>query len=1136
MNILTKCIRICLAICFLLMTTFTDHVHAQNTLILPQPGSIIKPSQSSNPVVIQGIKIHPENALKLDFIVNSGDTKLSDSELKNESERLIKYFLTALTIPENNLWVNLSPYEKDRMIPEALAQTEMGTDMLSQDYLLKQITASLIYPEDELGKKFWKKIYKQAYETYGTTNIPIDTFNKVWIMPQKAEIYVQGNKAFIVKSELKVMLEQDYLALMEDEDFEGKTENKLASEIVREIIIPELTKEINYGKNFAKLRQIYNSLVLAYWFKNNLKDFIINKIYSDKQKIKGIDVDDISNKIYDQYITAMDKGVCNYVRKEYDPYLQKNVKRRYFSGGLIGNFSAKNVEIIKPNSTKGRKSASSIIKKFKKATAITLVSIALTFSGSAIAQAYQNGQIDPIKSEQARNSSSQKSQIENILENILTSSEIIDFSQGPQNNATTKEWKYTITIGDKTVDVQANDFYTLEDEYISKKLTNRKNKYVHRSKTWNQYKYSKRKENASPSRMFSSGRYSIGADDYSIKIDGHRYSVSKKTFDKFSYDHISSNGFDVKFSNKYMKSQHNAQAYEDLTGIVSTEGSAEKETIRQMDNQDIMDQVTQNNPYAPIIAARKLIAEGSEKWKLELSEDFLDWMQKGGYEYFQNSIEQGDIESVKALDDVIFAACIALGPQGTFGRSAQLHMKLLRNLDLSIIIQKAQSGDPTALNALGDLEAWNPKAKKAIEDLEKNFHDSHDLYIKAAQQGNYNTIFNLLIFSYGTIGEGFRQDKSLKEKFEEMDYSLLEQKCNQGDPESIRTLDLLADTYYIEKAEKVFNDLDLESIIEQYKNNLSLIDWNLNVLSFGSENNEENQEILLNFADWLFSEVESGNIEAFDVLATNDSFISRLKIIDKFQNLNLDFYFENPIPKNIAILASMVFDHYSENEDGTLKVNEPALQKLVGLALTGNKQATNLLLENTNHLPVKKLERTIDNLGGIQQSTPKDLKLIYELAQHSILIPSRFSTEALKIILKNRKNPNQNHPTATFIIGRSDGPHFSKSKNHYSVEDAILDFDKRGYQVLYYEASGLKEFNWILENTIPTDYLNIAGHGGDSGSAVILGDSFNNNTFDLKTGDLGYLDGADGVDLSELLPSFGVPKENKKEKKFPLEL
>jgi hypothetical protein len=46
--------------------------------------------------------------------------------------KLIKYFLASLTIPEKDLWVNLSPYEKDRIIPQSFGLTEMGRDLLSR--------------------------------------------------------------------------------------------------------------------------------------------------------------------------------------------------------------------------------------------------------------------------------------------------------------------------------------------------------------------------------------------------------------------------------------------------------------------------------------------------------------------------------------------------------------------------------------------------------------------------------------------------------------------------------------------------------------------------------------------------------------------------------------------------------------------------------------------------------------------------------------------------------------------------------------------------------------------------------------------------------------------------------------------
>ncbi|MFA6378389.1 MAG: class I SAM-dependent methyltransferase, partial [Candidatus Omnitrophota bacterium] len=200
----------------------------------------------------------------------------------------------------------------------------------------------------DLGKDFWAKIYKKAYEQFGTTNIPVNTFNKVWIIPEKAVVYENGDKAFIVESKLKVMLEQDYLALQKNveslplglksvpHETSDPSQSKLASDIVRAIVIPELEKEVNAGANFAPLRQIYNSLVLAAWFKQTLKNSIINKKYSDQRKVQGVEIadKDVNQKIYQQYLAAYKKGVCDIMKVEYDQYAHKAIPRKYFSGGI----------------------------------------------------------------------------------------------------------------------------------------------------------------------------------------------------------------------------------------------------------------------------------------------------------------------------------------------------------------------------------------------------------------------------------------------------------------------------------------------------------------------------------------------------------------------------------------------------------------------------------------------------------------------------------------------------------------------------------------------------------------------------------------------------------------------------------
>jgi hypothetical protein len=337
-------------------------VYAQE-LRLPVPGVLVPLSPEFNPPILKGIKVHPDNPFRFDFILDVGDGskpsqqgRIMNPPLQEESTRLIKYFLASLTIPEKDLWVNLSPYEKNRIVPESFGQTEMGRDLLAEDYMLKQITASLIYPEGETGKKFWKRIYEEAAKKFGTTNIPVNTFNKVWIVPEKAVVYenAKAGTAYIVESRLKVMLEQDYLALSKSVSLRGSeaTEaiskrttnndiNALGSQIVREIVIPELTKEVNENRNFAQLRQVYNSLILAAWYKKKIKDSILEQVYADKNKIQGLVIPakaGIQNKnnveyIYKQYLQAFKKGVYNYIKEELDPSTQQPIPRKYFSGG-----------------------------------------------------------------------------------------------------------------------------------------------------------------------------------------------------------------------------------------------------------------------------------------------------------------------------------------------------------------------------------------------------------------------------------------------------------------------------------------------------------------------------------------------------------------------------------------------------------------------------------------------------------------------------------------------------------------------------------------------------------------------------------------------------------------------------------
>lgn len=337
----SRVVRCFVSICFLINLIVPSPGFAQ-ALGLPQPGTILSTTPVFYPAMMVGLEVYPDNPFKFDFIINDGDEDLAGDALKQESEKMIKYFLASLTIPEKDLWVNLSPFEQDRIIPDTLAQTDLGRDLLAQDYILKQLTASLIHPQTDLGKKFWGKVYQRAYAIYQTTEIPVDTFNKVWIMPDKVVVYRHGNMAFVAEASLKVMLEEDYLALSRlSETLNAKSEtnasrNTLASDIVREIVIPELEKEVNTGKNFASLRQAYNALILGAWFKKNLKESLLGKVYVNRSKVAGIDLEDkeIKQKIYESYLLAYKQGAYNFIRAEYDDHTKRHIPRKYFSGGI----------------------------------------------------------------------------------------------------------------------------------------------------------------------------------------------------------------------------------------------------------------------------------------------------------------------------------------------------------------------------------------------------------------------------------------------------------------------------------------------------------------------------------------------------------------------------------------------------------------------------------------------------------------------------------------------------------------------------------------------------------------------------------------------------------------------------------
>ena len=142
-------------------------------------------------------------------------------------------------------------------------------------------------------------------------------------------------------------MEADYLALQQNALEEQPAEQaaaiqrtghmqKVSAQMIKEILIPVIEEEVNTGEHFAALRQIYHSLILATWFKQNLRESYLSRVYVGENLINGVDISERTAKerIYKQYLRAFKKGVYNYVREEFDPVLQEPIPRKYFSGGM----------------------------------------------------------------------------------------------------------------------------------------------------------------------------------------------------------------------------------------------------------------------------------------------------------------------------------------------------------------------------------------------------------------------------------------------------------------------------------------------------------------------------------------------------------------------------------------------------------------------------------------------------------------------------------------------------------------------------------------------------------------------------------------------------------------------------------
>jgi hypothetical protein len=307
---------VCFAATILFAELLRERLTLEGLIGVSPPGQPVELSSMHQEPCLKSVRLDPDHPTRLEFFIDSADSDSVDSET---ALRLVRYFMAGLTVPAQALWVNLSPYEPDRILPQALAATDMGVDMLLQDYELKQISASLTHPDTPTGEAYW------CVEN-GKSKIE-NTLDKVWIVADKPAVYEypQGVQAVIASARLAVMAEEEYLGQRR-----GPLDPGAGNEALRERILPELIEDVNYGQRFSRLRQMYHSLILAEWFKEKFKASFYRH-YIDQTRIAGIDTRDsrMRDAVYQVYVEAFEANAYDVIRRQSD-----GSRRRYAAGGI----------------------------------------------------------------------------------------------------------------------------------------------------------------------------------------------------------------------------------------------------------------------------------------------------------------------------------------------------------------------------------------------------------------------------------------------------------------------------------------------------------------------------------------------------------------------------------------------------------------------------------------------------------------------------------------------------------------------------------------------------------------------------------------------------------------------------------
>jgi hypothetical protein len=339
-----------------------------------------RPSKPYRPPSIIAIYSNPDQPTKFGWTIGHGSEVVPADEAPQMEHRLIEYFSTAVAFKDADFWVNLSPFEPHRILPDGLRNTRLGRDFILQDFELKKYVASLVNPSHPLGRDYWMAVSDRGFEASQLLTRTIRLFQKVWVTPSHISSYqgkatLEFGEAFkrnvedgddmivLTSMDLYVRCVADDLALQKSwqKHHPGQplppTVQKLNEdclEVFEDMILPEVSRELNEGRRFIPMRQMMGAWTMASFFKTVFGDRSGYSEYINTEdprkmletrlrcsegllefdRLQEAQPLETPESLYQDYLQLFENGGHRLVSGQFDEDHTPLVMKTYFSGGI----------------------------------------------------------------------------------------------------------------------------------------------------------------------------------------------------------------------------------------------------------------------------------------------------------------------------------------------------------------------------------------------------------------------------------------------------------------------------------------------------------------------------------------------------------------------------------------------------------------------------------------------------------------------------------------------------------------------------------------------------------------------------------------------------------------------------------